>query len=44
MKCMKNYCVNKAEYNYKNNANPAYCSKHKNPGMVNKQYDICIII
>ena len=28
MKCMEYYCMNKVEYNYKYNSNPAYCSKH----------------
>ncbi len=44
MKCIKDYCLNEAEYNYKDNVNPAYCSKHKKSGMVNKQYHTCIII
>ena len=43
MRCMENYCTNIAEYNYKYNSNPAYCSKHRKPSMVNKQYYTCII-
>ena len=44
MRCVQDYCMNEAEYNYKDNANPAYCKKHKKSGMVNKQYNTCIII
>lgn len=44
MKCIEENCMNQPEYNYKFNSNPAYCSKHKKKGMVNKSYYTCIII
>ena len=33
MKCIIKSCLEKANYNYKTNFNPAYCFKHKTPDM-----------
>ena len=36
MKCTILGCIEKANYNYKQSHNPAYCYAHSTPGMVKK--------